>query len=382
MPPAEDDWSDSDDEVLSDVETSVNLGIPDGALEDEADLNDAAVSRIGGRPYSLRAWRGLRYNEDYAKKLEKKLAKKREREAKAKAAAEAQEKAKSQAAASNPFSMKAAAGATNSFTFGSQIFGDSPPADKEVGDDDKDGEEEEDESDDESVASDESLVTAMASATVNESPWNAAPLYPPLYLSTTAEYVPAAEKPKAVPKVSSEGDETDELGKWVKETYENSLDVDQVFDKFAKRVASEGGQCIRYELDGVPLPFASDSVFDQLFPPPPKESLPVTKAEFKVVPNVKRTYTPAVPECPGCGGKRVFECQLMPNLINVLRAKEDKETRAMTEEERRKHVQTVLKGGGGRGMSWGTCLVFSCKNDCCEGKEGWKEETVLVQWDK
>ena len=50
MPAIDEDWSDSDDEVLSDVETSVNLGIPDGALTDESELNDAAVSRIGGRP--------------------------------------------------------------------------------------------------------------------------------------------------------------------------------------------------------------------------------------------------------------------------------------------------------------------------------------------
>lgn len=45
-----DEWSDSDDEVLSDVETSVLLGVPDGPLETIADINDAAVSRIGGHP--------------------------------------------------------------------------------------------------------------------------------------------------------------------------------------------------------------------------------------------------------------------------------------------------------------------------------------------
>jgi len=43
------DWSDSDDDVLSEVETSVLLGVPDGAI-DTADINDAAVSRIGGHP--------------------------------------------------------------------------------------------------------------------------------------------------------------------------------------------------------------------------------------------------------------------------------------------------------------------------------------------
>jgi len=43
-------WSDSDDEVLSDLETSVLLGVPDGFIETIADINDAAVSRIGGHP--------------------------------------------------------------------------------------------------------------------------------------------------------------------------------------------------------------------------------------------------------------------------------------------------------------------------------------------
>lgn len=47
-----DDWSDSDDEVLSEVETSVLLGVPDGPIDDTAasELLDAAVSRIGGKP--------------------------------------------------------------------------------------------------------------------------------------------------------------------------------------------------------------------------------------------------------------------------------------------------------------------------------------------
>jgi pre-rRNA-processing protein TSR4 len=51
MPPIDDeDWSDSDEEVVSEVETSVLLGTPDGAITVSADLADAAVSRIGGHP--------------------------------------------------------------------------------------------------------------------------------------------------------------------------------------------------------------------------------------------------------------------------------------------------------------------------------------------
>jgi pre-rRNA-processing protein TSR4 len=48
-PKDDDEWSDSDDEVLSEMETSVLLGVPDGVI-DGVDINDAAVSRIGGHP--------------------------------------------------------------------------------------------------------------------------------------------------------------------------------------------------------------------------------------------------------------------------------------------------------------------------------------------
>lgn len=46
----DDDWSDEDEDEVSDVETSVQLGIPDGPLDSAADRVDAAVSRIGGLP--------------------------------------------------------------------------------------------------------------------------------------------------------------------------------------------------------------------------------------------------------------------------------------------------------------------------------------------
>jgi len=49
-PKDDDEWSDSDDDVFSEVETSVLLGVPDGGVVDRADINDAAVSRIGGHP--------------------------------------------------------------------------------------------------------------------------------------------------------------------------------------------------------------------------------------------------------------------------------------------------------------------------------------------
>ena len=48
----EDEWSDSDEEYdpSGDVETNVQLGIPDGPITAEEDLKDPRVSRIGGHP--------------------------------------------------------------------------------------------------------------------------------------------------------------------------------------------------------------------------------------------------------------------------------------------------------------------------------------------
>ena len=264
-----------------------------------------------------------------------------------------------------------------------------------------------------SSSSSESLIVAMASATIGPSPWASAPSYPPLYLSTTSEFLPPPPKAKLSPgtQVQDPADDEGKEGKnasWAFEAYENSLEVDQVFARFTKRVGYEGEQCVRYvlctilnvrllmdgpsyELKGDPLPFASDKVFDLLFPVQPQSPLPVTRAAFKVVTIQKRVYNPvSLSPCPLCKSKRVFECQLMPNLINILRSGET-ETK-LTDEERRKAVENALKGGNApdtRGMGWGTCMIFSCEKDCCvdddgefEARECWREELVIVQWDE
>ena len=46
----EDDWSDDDDDMGAAMEMDVLLGVPDGSVETNADIKDAAVSRIGGLP--------------------------------------------------------------------------------------------------------------------------------------------------------------------------------------------------------------------------------------------------------------------------------------------------------------------------------------------
>ncbi|KAL4072935.1 programmed cell death protein 2 [Scleroderma yunnanense] len=434
----DDDWSDSDDEVISGVETDVLLGVPDGSVDNEDDLRDVAVSRIGGHPAllpsseplfpsshcnncsnpmelliqiwcpfedspmdralyiwgcarttcqkqsgSIRAWRALRYNATYAAKLEKSKARK-----------DAQKKAATPTA--NPFSMQNPVTFTP-FGLGDQIFGQSasnssdptlPPEDENKSD-----------SESEASEADESLITAMASVTFQESAWITAPSYPPIYLSTVAEYIPPEPKPNIPPSARmEEPSDDDKQGKdasWGFESYENALKVDSVFDRFTKRIAHTAEQCLRYDLKGTPLPFASDKVFESLFPDPPQDPLPITKAAFKVVPEVKRSYnTSSIPRCPVCKSSRVFECQLMPNLINILRdtAKEkDIDVRNLTDEQRIKAVQEALKRSkelDSRCMEWGTCMVFSCEKDCCLSDDGkgvnecWREECVLVQWDE
>lgn len=478
----EDDWSDSDDEVLAEVETSVTLGVPDGLITTAGDLADAAVSRIGGLPVctisctmtylfilprhsssrlnhpsprrsaryvvdpwnclckcgvrlrtvpwterctsggalspharkktggefgvyflgrhsispqrlrSIRAWRGLRFNAEYAAKLEKKLAKRKERE-------DAKKPLPPKTTpAANPFSVSClpfpfdlfaddtqmgAGSAPNPFGFGDQVFGEpvAVPKEEAVATDDA----VDDESDSESTSSEQSLITALTSATLEDSPWTAAPRYSAQYLSTSPEYItpePKRKVPTGEEILAGEQDGKDSKGApWTAEAYENSLDIDQVFEKFSKRVEYEPEQCVRYDLNGTPLPFSQGDAFDTIFPPPPPENLPVTKAEFKVVRNAKRTYsTTHIPRCPSCGANRVFECQLMPNLINILKDKDqDASLKKMTDDERRKAVELALKGGDG--MGWGTAMVFSCEKDCCTGKDAWREEHVLIQWD-
>ncbi|KAJ3515760.1 hypothetical protein NLJ89_g1556 [Agrocybe chaxingu] len=338
-PSRDDDWSDSDEEELSEVETNVLLGVPDGHVDVGIDVLDAAVSRIGGLPMAG----GGSFGGNNG----------------------------------------------NMFGLGAQIFGGAPLLDESKPetvpeDQAKSFKEEqllnnEDDECDSDADSEESLLTAMASTAIGESPWRSAPSYPAIYLSTMTEYLPAQPKPQIPKGVAMEDlgdDDKKEKGiSWAKETYENSLDVDQVFERFTKRVGVEAEQCVRYELKGTPLPFASDRTFDLLWPAPKEDPLPVTKPDFEVVHSQPREYkTTDVPLCPSCNSKRVFECQLMPNLINVLRPTWEAEEKAnkLTDVERRKAVERALKGldkDQKRGMEWGTYDEFVETSDVEELEE-------------
>lgn len=74
--------------------------------------------------------------------------------------------------------------------------------------------------------------------------WSKSPFYAPLYLDTESEYLPSTSKtPKIEAKIGSTGGSGGE--DWSREGWENSQNIDDVFDKFSSRVELRGAQCIR-----------------------------------------------------------------------------------------------------------------------------------------
>lgn len=137
------------------------------------------------------------------------------------------------------------------FDLGSQVFGKAsltPPLEdtEEVAQDHASSP-----SDDESDSTDDvgaDLADSMAAASLENSPWAAAPAYSPLYLSTVSEYLPPAPKVKVPSSADFDVDDDGRKAKdsgWAMEGYENSIEVDHAFERFTKRVGYEGEQCLR-----------------------------------------------------------------------------------------------------------------------------------------
>lgn len=145
--------------------------------------------------------------------------------------------------------------AVNMFGIGAQIFGDTPSTSlvEPKPDENDNPENENDHANDDESSSEDELLSVMASVTVVDSPWKAAPSYPPLYLSTVSEYLPPQSKSKPLheTQVTDSLDDKDHKGgkdkdiSWASEPYEDSLELDHVFERFTKRVAYEGEQCVR-----------------------------------------------------------------------------------------------------------------------------------------
>jgi pre-rRNA-processing protein TSR4 len=124
---------------------------------------------------------------------------------------------------------------------GKQIFGDTL-AGPALSSDAEDGHSEPESAPFES-SEDASLTIALTASTINTAPWAIGPSYPAVYLSTVQEYLPPPPRSKAPldPYIHDSAKGND----WASEAFENSLDVDTVFERFAARVSHEGEQCVR-----------------------------------------------------------------------------------------------------------------------------------------
>lgn len=260
-----------------------------------------------------------------------------------------------------------------------------------------------------------------------------APAYiPPQYLNTFAEPSSSARaqdekkhNKEQLQKLKQSGG-AQELKGWEAETYGSmsAAGVDDVFERFVKRVGHHPRQVVRYEFAGQPLPFhARGKTYDMLWPK--NSGATVTSGQVFAGQDAKSPSTRPfsakdVTPCPRCGASRVCEMQLMPNLVNVLRPNlldggNDGEHTLMAadvEAERKREIEEALgrklpnqpdadgitrdnqieadvpiKGLPRRtGLRWNTAFVFVCEADCHEkgdtsNAQSWHEEVVLLQYE-
>eukprot|EP00938_MAST-03A_sp_MAST-3A-sp1_P007344 g7344.t1 len=123
------------------------------------------------------------------------------------------------------------------------------------------------------------------------------------------------------------------------ETYESVPEDKRLFLKFRQRVSRYPSQCFRYAYGGEPL-------WDNF----------ITDRE-------------KVPNCKGCGSKRVFEAQLTPQVLHCLRVDDfaDSETNSSSSDGISKNKTSKCLSL--RGMDWGGIYIYACPHSCNESCE-------------
>ncbi|XP_019557896.3 programmed cell death protein 2 [Aedes albopictus] len=157
-------------------------------------------------------------------------------------------------------------------------------------------------------------------------------LFPQFEIVTEPEEIESTKKLSEEENVKKQMEEYDKLVKEGKigelsEVSESEMDTyaeqveDKHFDKFKKRVAFDPDQVLRYDRKGNPL---------WLSPVEPTE----------------------IPNCELCGSARVFEFQIMPQLLNSLK---------------------------NENIDWGTLAVFTCEQSCSTLDNSYAKEYVYKQ---
>ncbi|EPQ30411.1 uncharacterized protein PFL1_01937 [Pseudozyma flocculosa PF-1] len=433
---------------------------------------------------SLKVIRVLKHNPRWAAKLEKQKQRREAREARARERAEqeAARKAEQERLSKiNPFASNASTQAGGAGGLGDMLFGggsagagaananpfaaaapepaptSTPTAAYGKGDDDQGGdgsssEDDDDEDEEEERLAEELQIKAdLERKTSKDSAWvKQVPKYPALYLNTVPE--PSSSSKAADKKLTSsqaktlkrdENYDEEELKAWGKEGYEKMMldGIDDVFERFAKRVGAEGRQAVRYEFGGQPLPFhGRGQLYTKLWPKQsdssakPGQPIAVTRGAFAAGAGAATAEggvydASCIPPCPTCGSARTFEAQLMPNLINLLRPQaiqrgeeqtssdddedgddDDAELSHLSGEERRRaEIERELgraipappkandeaKGAATEGaeakkprmprrtgLTWSTAMIYVCEKDCCIPVDGSAEEgeTWREEW--
>ncbi|XP_077990415.1 programmed cell death protein 2-like [Glandiceps talaboti] len=106
---------------------------------------------------------------------------------------------------------------------------------------------------------------------------------------------------------------------------------DRIFHKFQKRISVCPEQCLRYEWNGEPLLMTANDMHK------------------------------SIPSCKSCGGQRIFEFQLMPALVSILKIADTSDIP----------------------IDFGSVYIYSCKNSCWQENETekYKEEFFILQPD-
>ncbi|XP_045150636.1 programmed cell death protein 2 isoform X2 [Echinops telfairi] len=142
----------------------------------------------------------------------------------------------------------------------------------------------------------------------------------------TEDEVPAEQEEEE----EEEGEHVDSVGDASEEDLESMAKhetrEDEIFQRFKAKIALEPEQILRYGRGAAPLWISGENV--------PREE--------------------DVPNCP-CGAKRIFEFQVMPQLLNLLKA-----------------------DSLGRSVDWGVLGIFTCVDSCALGA-GYVEEFVWKQ---
>ncbi|KAI7897925.1 programmed cell death protein 2 [Cokeromyces recurvatus] len=153
--------------------------------------------------------------------------------------------------------------------------------------------------------------------------------------------------------------EMDEGEVWQGERYEKQQlprGVDKQFKKFTERVEYAPSQCVRYEFNGHPLFYSALQ---------PQQQQLITSP------------------CKYCNGPRVFEFQLMPNILSILPTTEYAAKEQPTTNTKNMDPKTLLDSWN-IGMEFGTILVFACQKDCHPSSIddiAYMEEAAIVQYE-